>query len=167
NTLPSYLSHALGAFRALFEAHLPIRILSEYELENNDLQGVRVVVLPDVLVLSDRSSEVVRRFVHGGGGLVASGDTSLFDHNFQQRTNFSLTDLFHADYLGSREMTTREASVSLWLEAPRHPILDDDAIRGQEKTAWRNPSGPPPDRGWLELVSSATTVRARAGGETL
>jgi len=141
--------------------------LSEYDLENSDLQGIRVLVLPDVRVLSDRSSEVVRRFIKAGGGLVATGNTSLFDHNLEQRTNFGLADLLHADYLDSREMTTREANLNLWLAAPSHPILNDEIIRGQEKTAWRNPSGPPAERGWLELVSSATFVRARDGGEPL
>jgi len=53
-TLPKYFSHTLGAFRALFEAHLPLRVLSEYDLENANLQGIRVLVLPDVRVLSDR-----------------------------------------------------------------------------------------------------------------
>ena len=136
-------------------------------VENADLEGVRVLVLPDVRVLSDRSSEVVRRFVKAGGGLVASGETGLFDHSLQSRTNFSLADVFHADYLSSREMTTREANVNLWLAAPEHPILNDDAIKGQEKTAWRNPSGPPPERGWLEMVGSATYVRAREEGQAL
>ena len=80
---------------------------------------------------------------------------------------FSLADLFHADYLTSREMSTREANVNLWLAAPDHPILNDAFIKGQEKTAWRNPSGPPAERGWLELVSSSTFVRARDPGQTL
>jgi hypothetical protein len=167
DTMPKYFSHTLGAFRALFEAHLPIRILSEYDLENSDLQGIRVLVLPDVRVLSERSCEVVRRFVKAGGGLVATGNTSLFDHNLEQRTNFGLADLFRVDFLSYREMTTREANLSLWLAAPSHPIVNDEIIRGQEQTAWRNPAGPPAERGWLELVGGATFVRARDGGEPL
>jgi len=166
-TFPKYFSHTLGAFRALFEAHLPVRVLSEYDLENADLQGIRVLVLPDVRVLSDRSSEVIRRFVKAGGGLVATCETGLYDHNLMQRTNFNLADVFHADYVSSRELSTREANVSLWLAAPAHPILNDEAIKTEEKTAWRNPSGPPAERGWLELVSSATFVRRREGGQTL
>ena len=100
DTLPKYFSHTLGAFRAVFEAHLPVRVLSEYDLENADLQGIKVLVLPDVRVLSDRSSEVVRRFVKAGGGLVASGGTGLYDHTLTRRANFSLADLFQADYVG-------------------------------------------------------------------
>ena len=44
-----------------------------------NLQGVRVLVLPNVACLSDRAAEVVRRFVHSGGGLIATFETSLYD----------------------------------------------------------------------------------------
>src|SRR5262249_44320779 len=53
-----------------------------------------------------------------------------------------------------------------WLAEPEHLILKDNAITSEEKTAWRNPSGAPSERGWLELVSGATFVRA-TGGQTL
>ncbi len=167
DTLPQYFSHTLGAFRAVFEQHWPVRILSEYDLENADLQGIRILVLPDVRVLSDRSTEVVRRFVKAGGGLVASGRTSLYDENLAPRANFSLTDLFHANFLASRDLKSRDEAVSLWPAEPEHPILNDPAITGQEKTAWRNPDGPPPAHGWLELVAGWTAVKAAQGGETL
>ena len=150
DTFVKYLSHTLGAFRALFEAHLPLRVLTEYDLENADLQGVQVLVLPDVSVLSDRSCEVVRRFVKAGGGLIASRGASLYDADLKRRPDFGLADLFCAHYLGEREARNREEGVSLWLAQPDHPILNDPAIQGQEKTAWRNPSGPPEKRGWLE-----------------
>jgi len=120
-----------------------------------------------VRVLSDRSSEVIRRFVKAGGGLVATCDTGLFDQTLKPRPNFSLADLFHADYVSTRELTTREESLSLWLAAPEHPIVNDDIIKKEEATAWRNPGGPPPERGALEMVSSLTSVRPREGGQTL
>jgi hypothetical protein len=85
DTLPKYFSHTFGASRAAFEQHWPIRVLSEYDLENADLQGIRVLVLPDVRVLSDRLTEVVRRFVKAGAGLVASGGTGLFNENLTRR----------------------------------------------------------------------------------
>jgi hypothetical protein len=66
--LPVYFSHTLRAFRAVFEKHWPVRVLTEYDLEDADLQGVRVLVLPNVACLSERATEVVRRFVAAGGG---------------------------------------------------------------------------------------------------
>jgi len=167
DTLRSYFSHTLGAFRAVLEQHWPVRILTEYDLEDANLQGVRVLVLPDVRVLSERAGEVVRRFVQGGGGLVASGETSLFDAELNRRTNFGLADLFQADFVSSHPVNTRDNAVGLWLAAPEHPILRDATITGQEKTAWRNPNGAPPERGWLELVADWTQVKPRSAGETV
>ena len=70
--LPMYFSHTLGAFRAFLEKHLPVRVLTEQDLEDANLHGVRVLVLPNVACMSDRAAEVVRRFVKAGGGLVAT-----------------------------------------------------------------------------------------------
>jgi hypothetical protein len=141
---------------------LPLRVLSEYDLENANLQGIRVLVLPDVRVLSDRSTEVIRRFVKGGGGLVATCDTGLFDADLKQRPNFSLADLFHADYVSTRELTTREDNATLWLTAPEHPILNDKVIKGQEATAWRNPAPAGRTRGLEVGPASLPCGRARA-----
>ena len=98
--LPVYFSHTLGYFRAILEKHWPIRILTEYDLEDADLHGVSVLVLPNVACLSPRSAEVVRRFVRQGGGLVASFETSLYDENFHRRPDFALADVLHAHYVG-------------------------------------------------------------------
>jgi hypothetical protein len=67
---------------------LAVRILTEYDLEEVDLKGVRVLVLPNVACLSERAAEVIRRFVRQGGGLVASFETSLYDENFARREDF-------------------------------------------------------------------------------
>src|SRR5262249_28456982 len=83
--LPIYFSHTLGAFRAIFEKHWPVRVLTEEDLEDAELHGVRVLILPNVVSLSDRAVEVIRRYVRQGGGLVASFETSLYDENFQKR----------------------------------------------------------------------------------
>jgi len=162
--LPLYFSHTLGAFRALLEKHLPIRILTEYDLEDGNLQGVRVLVMPNVACLSDRAAEVVRRFVRNGGGLVASYETSLYGPDFKRRDNFALADLFHADYITSHVVTQRVDNVYLWLDA-NHPIIDDPLIRASQDTAWAGgEAGPPPEKGPLALVASAAEVQPTAGG---
>jgi hypothetical protein len=160
--LPVYLSHTLGAFRALSEEHLPLRILTEYDLEDADLRGVRVLFLANVAVLSDRAAEVVRRFVRAGGGLVASLETSLYDESFRPRTNFALADMLGADYARTHRVDARSENLLLRLEA-RHPISDDPAILAKQNTSWQNPSGPPPEQGNLALIASAVEASARGG----
>src|SRR5579871_3473829 len=162
--LPVYFSHTLGAFRALFEKHLPIRVLNEYDLEDADLRGVRVLVLPNVACLSDRAAEVIRRFVANGGGLVATYETGLYDADYQRRPDFALADLFHARYVATHPVGQRSENLALNL-ALKHPIVNDPLILGKQNTSWRNPNGPPPEQGPLALIAGATEVQPQAGGE--
>lgn len=163
-SLTRYFSHTLGAFRALFESHRPVRILTEYDLEDDNLQGVKVLVLPNVACLSDRAAEVIRRFVNCGGGLVATFETSLYDHTGAQRLDFALKDLFHADYAATHTVLTREAAVPLYI-ASKHAITDDPAITGSAYTSWIRPDDP--GYGRLMMVAGAVEARVAKGAETL
>jgi hypothetical protein len=164
--LPVYFSHTLGAFRALFEQHWPVRVLTEYDLEAARLQGVRVLVLPNVACLSDRAAEVIRRFVDNGGGLVASFETSLYDEKFQRRQDFALADLFKAHHVASEIVTQRTDNLSLSLAAD-HPIVNDPRIKSRQITAWTGGSGPPAETGSLPLIASAAVVRTDPRAEVL
>lgn len=164
--LPMYLGHAIGAFRAVLESHLPVRLLTEADLEDAALGGVRVLLMPDVACLSDRAAEVVTRFVKAGGGLVATCETSHFDADYRRRDDFALGDLFRARYVGSSTVTQRTEALQLSLGAP-HAITDDPQILASQSNAWRNPSGPPPDRGPLPLIASSAVVNARDGASEL
>jgi hypothetical protein len=164
--LPVYFSHTLGAFRAVFEKHWPVRILTEYDLEDADLRGVRVLVLPDVACLSRRAAEVVRRFVRAGGGLVASFETSLYDENFARRPDFALADVLHAHYKATHPVQLRSENISLTIDAD-HPIVNDPQIHAKQATAWRGGLGPPPEKGDLALIASAVEATPADGGQVL
>lgn len=156
-TLPYYLSHVLGAFRAVFESHLPVRVLTEYDLENGALQGVRVVVLPNSKVLSDRACEVVRRFVQQGGGLVATFETGLCDAVLNARANFPMADLLNADYDSTQTVVGREQNLNITIRA-EHPVMNDPAILSKLDTGWRPKEAGPPV---LDLIASAAKVVPR------
>jgi hypothetical protein len=164
--LPLYFSHTLGAFRAVFEKHWPVRVLTESDLEDAHLQGVRVLVLPNVACLSARAAEVVRRFVKQGGGLVASFETSLYDENYRRRDDYALADLFQARYVKAHLVTQRTENLYLTLDAD-HPIVNDPVIRARQATAWTGGNGPPLEKGRLALIASAAEVRALEGGQVL
>src|SRR5262249_43717716 len=137
--LVDYLSHPLGAFRALMESHRPVRVLTEYALECNDLQGVRELVLPNVACLSDRAAGVIRRFVRGGGGVVATFETSLFDPLGARRSDFVFVDLFRAAYAGTTHVLAREAAISLYVAGP-HPVTADPAVERGRWTSGIDPT---------------------------
>ncbi len=162
--LPAYFSHTLGTFRAIFEKHWPVRILTEYDLEDGNMGGVRVLVLPSVACLSERAAEVIRRFVRNGGGLVASFETSLYDTDFRRRNDFLLGDLLHAKYVKTHAVNQRTENLYLTLDSD-HPVVNDPAIKSKQATAWLGGTQPPPDKGPLALVASAVEVTALPGAE--
>ncbi len=164
--LPIYFSHTLGAFKTLLEKHVPVRVLTELDLEDGNLQGVRALVLPNVACLSDRACEVIRRFVKAGGGLVASFETSLYAPSFKRRDDFGLGDLFRARYKATHTVGQRTENLYLSISA-QHPVVDDPVIRSKQSTAWTNPEGAPLDQGDLALVASATEVEALDGSQVL
>lgn len=163
--MQAYFSHTLGAFRAFQEKHLPVRVLTENDLEDMDLQGIQVLVLPNVACLSDRAAEVVRRFVRAGGGLIATHETSLYDEHFQRRDDFALADLFHCQYRRSNVVGQRIENLYLSLDK-KHPITDSPVIQAKQANGWLVP-GQPPAKGPIALIASATEVEPTQGGDVV
>ncbi|MFN0199212.1 MAG: ThuA domain-containing protein [Planctomycetaceae bacterium] len=95
-----YLANVFGTFRACVEEHLPVTVINDWNLTDEDLSKYRVLILPNTACLDDRQVAAVKKFVSGGGGLVASLDTSLFDEFGNPRDNFALADVFGVDYRG-------------------------------------------------------------------
>jgi len=163
--LPAYFAHTLGAFRSFLEKHEPVRILTECDLEDANLQNIRVLVLPNVACMSPRAAEVIRRFVKAGGGLIATFETSLYDENYRKRPDFALADLFSAKYLSADIVTQRSENLHLTLDID-HPITNDPLIHAKQNTAWRKP-GDPPEKGPLALIASAAQVERAGTGTTI
>lgn len=132
--LPAHVEAAIGFFRALNEAHIPVDIVSDRILEEEPerLAEYAVLILPDAACLSDQTMAHIRQFVEQGGGLVATHLTSLLDENGSSRKDFGLADLFGATF----EKT--EDHSALWpdyqdtclLKFSNHPITEDAVIQG-------------------------------------
>ena len=76
NTMPTATPHldaALGAARTLRENHIPFGVISRNNLK--DMAAYQVIVLPNVLVISEEEAQALRSFVERGGSLYASGQT--------------------------------------------------------------------------------------------
>ena len=72
----------------LFDA-VPVHRLGRFDLGLYD-----VVVLRSILFLSDADCERLRRFVAGGGTLIATHDSSLYDENWARRDDYGLADVY-------------------------------------------------------------------------
>jgi len=63
-----------------------------------ELARYKVLFLSQAVCLSEAQMTAIAEFVRQGGGLVATGQTSLRDEEGDERANFGLADLFGADF---------------------------------------------------------------------
>jgi hypothetical protein len=89
NDLPWLSSMLLE--QALIQARVPFDIIFDDNLK--DLSRYRVLALADQECLSDEQLALIRKFVDGGGGLVATGDTALYNQWRQRRRESGLKDV--------------------------------------------------------------------------
>ncbi|HKT10528.1 MAG TPA: hypothetical protein VJW77_01755, partial [Terriglobia bacterium] len=78
--------------QTLIQAVVPFDIIFDEHL--NRLSKYRVLVLADQECLSDAQMRLIRNFVERGGGVVATGQTSLYTTHRLRRPDFGLSDLF-------------------------------------------------------------------------
>ena len=95
-----FLPHVFGTFRAALEEHMPLVPVNDWDITAEKLAPYSVLVLPNAAALSEAQVAAVREFVAGGGGLVATGESSLCDELGQPRGDFSLSDVLGVRYEG-------------------------------------------------------------------
>jgi hypothetical protein len=84
-----------GVTHALIRARIPYLPVHADHLDR-DAGRFSTVVLPNLGAMSDAQVAAVRRFVARGGGLLATGESSLFNEWGDPRPDFALADLFGA-----------------------------------------------------------------------
>ena len=100
-------------------------------------QGLRLLILPDIGAMSDAQVGALKQHVAGGGAIVASGETSLYDEHGIRRGDFALAEVLGV-HAGNKKAGPRPGGPAdhSYLRAlpdigsgDRHPIL-----RGLEET---------------------------------
>ncbi len=109
-----YRHEYAGAYTALLTDQVLVESLGEVRLSPDGLAGLRVLVLPNTYALSDSEARAVRGFVEGGGGLVATHQTSLADADGTRRDDFALADLFGVTYRSRADETFDFAASKQW-----------------------------------------------------
>ena len=88
-------SSMAGFFDTLGRAGLEGRVLTPELIEQGALErGIRVLILPRVLALSERELAEIRRFVAMGGTVIADGMPGQFDQHCRLLPKPPLSDLF-------------------------------------------------------------------------
>ncbi|MGH2531445.1 MAG: Tat pathway signal protein, partial [Thermomicrobiales bacterium] len=112
-----------GVTDALLRARIPFLPVHADHIERDaEALGLATLILPNLGALSDAHCANVRRYVEGGGGLVASGETSRYDEWGDPRLDFALADLFGARSTGTHHGSADTAAAS-WDEWARHTYL--------------------------------------------
>ncbi|HLL44463.1 MAG TPA: beta-galactosidase trimerization domain-containing protein, partial [Segetibacter sp.] len=118
--------HALGMYHALVEDHMPFEMVNDKLLDAAHLKPFKLLVLPNIAALSDAQCDQLRKFVEGGGSLVATFETSLYDEEGKQRSNFGLADLFGVSFDNGVEGPMRNSYLRLKRDADTkqfHPVV--------------------------------------------
>jgi hypothetical protein len=84
-----------GMTQALIRARIPYLPVHADHIDRDAAQ-FSLLVLPNLGAMSEAQVASVRRFVAGGGGLVATGESSRFNEWGDPRPDFALADLFGA-----------------------------------------------------------------------
>ncbi|HEX2326729.1 MAG TPA: beta-galactosidase, partial [Chloroflexota bacterium] len=109
---------ARGLGQALVRGRIPYALLNADQLGTVDLSRYRAILLPNIGALSEAHCQALRAYVAGGGGLVATGETSLYDEWGDRRPDFGLGGVFGARATG--QVLSRRA-----------PAAGADARRGE------------------------------------
>ena len=110
-----------GMAQALIRARIPYLPVHADHIER-DAGTLAVLVLPNVGLLTDAQRDAVRRFVAQGGGLVATGQSSLYGEWGKARSDFALADLFGAHATGEHAGELSPANLA-WDAYSHHSYL--------------------------------------------
>lgn len=123
-----------GMYDALLQGRFAFDFVHEDRLEPERLAKYRALLLPNVAMLSDRQCQQLREYVHSGGSLMASFETSLYDEDLKPRADFGLADLMGVSKAGDAIGTNGNA-YSARIEGSstgrKHAILE-----GFSNTEW-------------------------------
>ena len=106
--------NSLGSFSACIQKHIQTTSMLIQDLDNIDmLNKYKVLFLPDICYLSDKQISNITKFVEGGGGLVMTYATSLYDENGNRLADFALGNLARIKYHEPDYTLTEKMSANL------------------------------------------------------
>jgi hypothetical protein len=118
-----------GMYETLLRGRFAFDYVHEDRLDPEHLSKYRVLLLPNIAMLSDRQCQQIRDYVQSGGSIMASFETSLYDENLKPRSDFGLADLLGVTKAGDVIGTNGNAYYAR-IER-QHTILD-----GFSNTNW-------------------------------
>ncbi len=126
--------HAHGMYHALVEDHMPFEMVNDKLLDAEHLKPFKLLILPNIAAMSNEQCDQIKKFVEGGGSIVATFETSLYDEEGKPRSDFGLADLLGISYDNAVEGPMRNSYLRLKPDAATkkfHPVVNglEDAYK--------------------------------------
>ena len=91
NHLP-HVESVVGACQALRESHIPFGVITKANIHH--LDDFKLIILPNVLMMSEQEVNAFRQYVEKGGCLYASRTTSQVNKDGLKQKDFMLSEVF-------------------------------------------------------------------------
>ena len=98
-----WLEEFSGWARLLIEEHLPYDIVAAERVHGGDLSRYDLVILPNMASVSVDFCSTVSEYVRGGGRILATAETSLWDERGRRRPDFGLAQALGIEWKGAVE----------------------------------------------------------------
>jgi len=116
-----HVNELMGFSKALLQCHIPFDIVTETNLKNV-INQYKVLILPNVVCLSDDNVSLIKNFVKNGGGLIVSYKTSLYDINGEKLDKLNLDEVLGIESTGEeKQVFTTDSYMLIKLV---HPVVE-------------------------------------------
>ncbi|MDA0990621.1 MAG: beta-galactosidase trimerization domain-containing protein [Verrucomicrobia bacterium] len=103
--LPSAAREPYASYNATYEilwrSQVLFDVLHDQYLDAERLKQYEVIILPNLVCMSENVTVLLREFVQAGGKLIASFESSLSSIDGIRQPNFQLADVFGVDFQGT------------------------------------------------------------------
>lgn len=122
-----------GWYQALIESRIPFDMIDSHYIDQEHLGNYRAVILPNIAVLSDKAIQALKDYVQGGGALLATYETSLYDEKGNRRPDFGLAEVFSVHASGKNVQNIRNSYITV-KPGIGDPILTEGWFDGKESS---------------------------------
>jgi len=129
-----------GIYYALLEGRYFFDFIHEQDLLTDKVKKYKTLILPNIALLSDDECAALKAFAEGGGSIMASFETGLYNERNERRKDFGIADIFGIHAAGERR--TRVGNGYMGRIEMKHPILE-----GFSNTDWL------PGAKWLQPIA--------------
>jgi hypothetical protein len=102
-----------GAHRALVQSHIPMGIIVDEEVSLERLRAYPVVYLTGTAIITEKEAALFDQYVSGGGNLLVTGVSGLFDRFGRLQKKNSIQEL-----LGAEAVRHRFKELDNWMRLP-------------------------------------------------